>query len=300
MPYRRYRLFGLVIESPFDLSPLSPESPASTVDIKLSEGNVPATLGDVAAWGAWWSMAPSGDLLLAVPGVGRALIQRGESITFERRPGATTGEVTYGIVQSIVPPTLHQRGDIVLHASALMTPNGALCVLGHSGAGKSTVALAASRRGHSVLSDDVTPVRWLSEGPMTFAGPSAVAVWNDSRERFGGQGALLGRARERANKFVLATNAPPTAGPFPIRACVLLTEHPKADVEVSQLTGRDAFMALKVHTRGRRLAEQLHLMSYFSRIAQLAEDIPILRVGRPRKEIGAADAVLDALTGWML
>jgi hypothetical protein len=46
------------------------------------------------------------------------------------------------------------RGRLVLHASAVLTPRGAVAFAGETGQGKSTLAASLARRGFSVVADD--------------------------------------------------------------------------------------------------------------------------------------------------
>jgi hypothetical protein len=53
---------------------------------------------------------------------------------------------------------LHQRGELVLHGSAVACDAGAVGFLGAKGRGKSTLAASLYARGHTLVSDDVLVV----------------------------------------------------------------------------------------------------------------------------------------------
>src|SRR5581483_1418909 len=58
---------------------------------------------------------------------------------------------------------LHQRGMCVLHASVVELDGQAIAIMGHVGAGKSSVAGALYAAGHRVLSDDNAAIQ-ISDG----------------------------------------------------------------------------------------------------------------------------------------
>lgn len=66
--------------------------------------------------------------------------------------------VRMDVLGRVLPLALHRQGLLVLHASAVLGPSGAIAFLGPKGAGKSTVALALHRRGAAVLADDALAV----------------------------------------------------------------------------------------------------------------------------------------------
>lgn len=57
------------------------------------------------------------------------------------------------------PPTNRPDGSLQLHASTVVLNNRAVAIVGPSGVGKSTFALALMSRGAQLLADDIT---WLS------------------------------------------------------------------------------------------------------------------------------------------
>lgn len=58
------------------------------------------------------------------------------------------------LIDHMIPRALATRGDLVLHASAVATPRGAVVFAGPGGAGKSTLAARMALRGHPVMADD--------------------------------------------------------------------------------------------------------------------------------------------------
>jgi hypothetical protein len=58
------------------------------------------------------------------------------------------------LLDQVLPLLLSQRGKLVLHASAVAGPGGALAFTGPSGEGKSTLAASFSTHGYDLLTDD--------------------------------------------------------------------------------------------------------------------------------------------------
>jgi hypothetical protein len=80
------------------------------------------------------------------------------SLTRRRVDGEQDILVGYPIDEYLVARLLGRRGGVILHASSVVVEDAALVFLGHSGAGKSTMAEIASACGAEVLSDDRTIV----------------------------------------------------------------------------------------------------------------------------------------------
>jgi hypothetical protein len=66
---------------------------------------------------------------------------------------------------------LARRGAVVLHASALLDGSNAFAFVGHSGAGKSTMAQLAEKAGATVMSDDRTVLGLGSQDPTVWGTP---------------------------------------------------------------------------------------------------------------------------------
>lgn len=75
---------------------------------------------------------------------------------------------------------LHQRRRLILHASAVNIGNTAVVFLGPRGRGKSTISLALTKRGHSLLSDDLLSILINEKDfPLVFPGFPRIKILPD-------------------------------------------------------------------------------------------------------------------------
>jgi hypothetical protein len=128
--------------------------PAKAVpDILVRAGPVPEALAQAIARGPTWEIA--GDrFLFRVPAVARFLLSGGREIVFEATAGVETGDISIFLTGTVLGILLHQRGQVVLHASAVRVNGKAVLFCGSSGAGKSTLAAALAQRGFPLVTDD--------------------------------------------------------------------------------------------------------------------------------------------------
>jgi serine kinase of HPr protein (carbohydrate metabolism regulator) len=101
-------------------------------------------------------------------------------------------------LHTVLAALLHQRGCLVLHASAVLMNGGADVVSGETGAGKSTLLAALAAKGFPVVSDDVTAVRALPGGGIeVIPGPQWIHLCEDA-----------------AARLSLQSTGPPAGGPW--------------------------------------------------------------------------------------
>ncbi len=97
---------------------------------------------------------------------------------------------------------LFQRGDILLHASAIKLPNGdGIVFMGEPGAGKSTTAAAFVKAGCNIISDDLVAIRIIDQKPYLIPSFPQIKLWKKSVEGLGYSYDEVERIVEGANKF---------------------------------------------------------------------------------------------------
>ena len=208
---------GSRVASEIELPGAIPAQHAGTPDVMVRAAPVPASLDDAGKQGVTWQIA--GDrFLFQVPGVARFLLSGGREILFEPASGVAAGDVSIFLIGTVFGILLHQRGEIVLHASAVQVNGKAVLFCGSSGAGKSTLAAALAQRGFPLVADDLCAIT-LAAGAAPMVQPDGrhLKLWAQAIEKLDlaeKRGALV---RNRLEKFFVepmgALAEPPCRSP---------------------------------------------------------------------------------------
>jgi hypothetical protein len=153
-----YRAYGLRVKSAIHFPSLITLR-GQEADCAIDFGRVgpPPSRANAIASGERFRVTDAG-IYLFWNGVGTLLVRDGISITVDPEPGADENVLRSVILGAGFATLLHQRGRLVLHASAVAVGGRALVFLGTRGQGKSTLAMALHARGHALLADDVAAV----------------------------------------------------------------------------------------------------------------------------------------------
>ncbi|TGQ65558.1 MAG: serine kinase [Mesorhizobium sp.] len=149
---RFYRAYGLTIASDVILPELEPAEPAA-VDVVIAIGTIDMPKPSPET-GTVFRFAPDRQYM-AWHAVGAFLISDACRIDVEPAPGTDDALIAFPLLGPVMALLLHQRGLLVLHASAVAISGKGAIFMGDKGAGKSTTASALIRAGHELLTDDV-------------------------------------------------------------------------------------------------------------------------------------------------
>jgi hypothetical protein len=180
--------------------------------------DLPEHLPDAQRIDPWTEMAP-GSVLLTVPGIARFLIQNGSTIGVEPSPDAARGAVELFLHGPVRGTLIHQRGELPLEATTLVSPRGgAIALCGLSATGKSTLAAELCRRGWSLVADDVTRTTLTRGRALVWPCQSALKLWRDACARLGINTDELRPTREGMAKYYV--DVAPARAPAPLQAIV--------------------------------------------------------------------------------
>lgn len=277
-----YTLYSLRVASALACPELPPADTADTadtaaVDVTVDFGPVPGVESE--------SVVARQDgpdaFLIAVPGVARYHIRAGREICIDPAPGVDEGAVRLFLLGSAFGALLHQRGVTPIHGSAVAVGEAAVIFSGPQGHGKSTLAAAFSRLGHTLLSDDVCPLTveddtvWLHPAfPRLSLLPDAVAhlavplAPNDPRQPYSG-------------KHLVPV---PSFGMQRRRLAALYELHPApvAGVRLRLLSGFEAITALMGNTyRVQFVREMGQTERHFAALQEIARRVRVVRAERP-------------------
>ncbi|TPM36153.1 serine kinase [Mesorhizobium sp. B2-3-4] len=149
---RYYRAYGLTVASDVALPELESTEPAAA-DILIAIGTIdmPKPSPDAATIFRF----ETNRQYLAWAAVGAFLISDFSRIDVEPAPGVDDTLLAFPLLGPVLALLLHQRGLLVLHASAIAVAGRGAIFMGDKGAGKSTTASALIRAGHDLVTDDV-------------------------------------------------------------------------------------------------------------------------------------------------
>ena len=218
-----YRIAGLTVASEIELTGAVAASPAAAPEVTVRAGPVPEALEGVTTHGTRWEIA--GDcFLLRIPDLARFLLTGGREIVFEALPGVAPSELSIFLIGTVFGMLLHQRGYVVLHASAVRVNDRAVLFCGPSGSGKSTLAAALAQRGFPVVTDDVCALAPDADGtPVVQSDGRRLKLWEEAIAKLDLADRRGGRVNSRTEKFFVEPSAS-HAEALPLGAVYMLRE----------------------------------------------------------------------------
>ncbi len=262
---RHYRIGGLLVESSLELQGAIPATPDRAPDVVVRAGSVPTELPDATATGPNW-VASADTFLLSVPKVARYLIVEGRAVDIELEPGAEPADAQVYLLGTAFGILQHQRGRMVLHASAIAVGDSAALFCGPSGAGKSTLAAALNRRGYPCVSDDVCGIDFGSGAPVVMPDGRMLKLWSDTVSHLA-MGARKGPAiRRRTDKYYIEPESTAVDRDLPVAAVyVLRVAGPDQQPGVSRLGAADAALLLRRNAYRPRIIKEIGLEAAYLR-----------------------------------
>jgi hypothetical protein len=304
---RTYRLSGFVLESrvPLPELPSAAGTPSYAFDVVRNQRRVPRPRW-FHAWQEpggrrWASFArtPAGylvrfsrvaDFQIEHP-VGRGAVRR---IRTAPRPAVPAETVRHLFLDQVWPLVLSASGRLVLHATAVVLPEGgAVAFAGPAGAGKSTLAAAMASAGCRILSDDCLLLKKSGAGWVAVPSYPGLRLWPDTLEMLGPSAGRRSRvAHYTSKKRVAGAALPSSRRAAPLAAIYLVNPAaPHANPSSTPLDRASGLMQLVPFTYLLDWEARDQLKRSFAHLASLTESVPILRLDVPR---GASR--LDELT----
>jgi|SRR5665213_142963 len=187
----------------------------------------------------------------------RVLIEGGVRVTVELANDDDMADVRALLMGPVQAILWHQRGLLPLHASAVSANGSAIAIAGPSGTGKSTLAAQLSTLGCPALADDICIVD--SSNASVLTGQRRLRLWRSALDQLGIPVTGLPRAMSRTEKFVLITEAEPSPVRQPLAHIVLPVRTRDRSMQVKQLHGADATLAVTNVVHMLPVAHELNL-----------------------------------------
>jgi hypothetical protein len=236
---------------------------------------------------------------LTVDRVARFQVLQGNRIIVDAYPGVQAKDVRVFLLGSAFGALFHQRGMFPLHGSAVKVHEQCVVFCGASGRGKSTTAKALVNRGYALHADDICPVSVAHLGnggtPVGFPAYPQMKVWQDAWDKIGEGPSGYGRVRHVLDKYEVPAADRFNTQPLPLRRIYVLRPREQEGINISEITGRYKFTALKNQTYRFGFLEGLgQQVSHLNHAGIIGSRVPVFSVQRPRLQF-RLDELIDAL-----
>jgi hypothetical protein len=271
-----YTAYGLRIHSSLPLPELiAAQTTTPDVIIRLAKIAPPPSAKATERGPRW---ATPHEIYLAFEGLGAVLAREGRELISDPAPGVEERMARELILGPGLGVLLHQRGFLVLHASAVAVGGQAVIFMGESGWGKSSVAATLYARGHGLIADDVVPVQTTGYPTVPPAFPQ-LKVWPGVADylRDGLPAADVG---SDPGKHLLHAGRGFPKSSLPL-ACVYVLDEGD-EVRLEPLRPRDALLELLRHSYAvRLLAATGTAAAHLLQCGELVRRVPVFRLRRP-------------------
>ncbi|MEK7393964.1 MAG: hypothetical protein AAB214_15495 [Fibrobacterota bacterium] len=212
---------------------------------------------------------------LEIEGIARYHIVGGSSIEVRVDPVSDRETAWFFLKATPFGILILQRGELPLHAAALVPPGGgkALLVAGESGAGKSTTSAILAQRGWTLLNDDISRIVFAEGVPVVCPGFQSLKLNADSLALLGLDMSSAPRTRGFKEKYYWHLSG----GHFacPVGAMIVLDDPHGEPPTPGRLSGLELFREFYRQTFRPYLVVPLgYQKEHFRQISKLAGAVP--------------------------
>ena len=276
-----YTAYGLGIHSEISLPQLTPR--AINQDVTILRGSVDRTKSENADREEFILRANHKEVCFFQQNVGACLVRDGREIIVDVDSVANADFIPPFI--SVIPLAmlLHQRGLLILHASAIAVNGGVVAFLGKSGQGKSTTAGALHQLGYPIVTDDVLALDVSNPENITVL-PSFpnLRLWPESVTSLGHIPENLPQVYPNSQKRFRRVTEGFQETPLPLKKIYVLEYGTRNEIE--SLTPHQAFLEVTRQSYpGQELLKATGTVATkFQLSTKLANSISVCRLKRPR------------------
>jgi hypothetical protein len=277
-----YKAYGLVFRSEFEVDGLTVADNAVTADVEIKQAKLDVSSYPVIKGFLVREMTEDG-FLYSIRDYATFLISNGNTILVEPLTDEKEKWQMY-LLGSVMGALLQQRGFLTLHGSAVLINEKAHLILGPSGMGKSSIAMALQQKGHLFLTDDICAIKNDAVGiAHLYPGSRHTKLWKDAIDRLQVGQDNMANVRNGLPKFRLTLEDSCAEEAYPIARIFLLgiQKTNTAPIELNPLNPMGAMQALNQNVYRKYFAEQFGLEKrIFTLLGQLANQIPSTAVNR--------------------
>jgi hypothetical protein len=264
--------YGLVLQSDLKLLAAPIDTPQEA-DVIIRRGEIPSlSQQDLQAQNA---------IVGALPDIGQFYLKDGREVLYDVDHHLTDEQIAPDMMGAAMSIILIQRGNLVLHASAVSDGQSAIAFLGHSGYGKSTLAAAFREAGYGWITDDVLAITPATSNPYVTSSFPNGKLLPDTAAALGYGENDLKPLYENAAKLTYQADEYFVRDRLPLKKIYLLAWGDTN--KITPLPANKGVLAIHHYSRGlQALTTTAAKSTYFQKATQLVQQLPVACLQRRR------------------
>lgn len=306
-----YQLYNLVISSNNSLQGL-PAIPKNEPNLKVEFSSFIGNLQPLSNRFMQWSLPGGEPWLSCAKTDGGYLLRFNELADFEidktgskiicrPRPAIPEDTIQHLLLDQVIPLVINLRGGEALHASAILTPRGAVAFAGPAGSGKSTITASLLKMGYPFVSDDCLTLQEKDQNIYATPAYPGLRLWKDAEAHlFGLNGSNKSVAHYTSKLRVDIEESPGIYSPEPkpfVRLYDIMNSpetDETSDITIEKLSPRDSFMALVRCVFRLDITDNRMLRRQFCFLERVVSTVSVRRLIFPR-DFALLPAVQEAI-----
>lgn len=298
----KYWGFGLNIASELEMPELV-QLDFEKADIQIKLGKTPLAINTTPQFYRSIVSMSETEYLLKFPNQANYYVYDGKEIVIEKLEGSDDASVRLFLLSNAMAAILHQRNQILMHASSILTEEGVVLFCGESGAGKSTLVTALLQMNHKVFSDDVCVLKDINNQICVVPSYPMIKLWEDSFLKVGNWKANEHpKLRPELPKYAIYFHEVFNTNPKSIKSIVILEKSKTIDSpSLIKLTNYQSFLELQNHTyRPMQTSAMKRKDTKFKLISSLSQQTTVFKIIRPYNHINSIESILDLIKPLLL
>lgn len=282
----KYWGYGLHILSDIEFPELYPID-FEDVDVTIKQGKVPEELSGEGVIKKVFSSISGTEYLWNIRTVAKYYAGFGNNVIYEPVEGVDIHSVRLFLLGTAMAAILYQRGDIPLHASAIVR-NGKLTLFaGDSGTGKSTLIARLATAGYELFTDDVCVLQHIADGAHEIHGTASypmMKLWDDAISQIDSEKFTRNfKVRPQLPKFGQFFYESFNTQVLPVEKIYILSPKDSAQgISIQRLSPINAFRQLEKQAYKYQLIVNTELRAlHFSLLSRLTAGVPVYEITRP-------------------
>lgn len=222
--------------------------------------------------------------IVRFPGFADFALAKGDwSVACTPVPGALSRNLRDLFNNQVVPLILGYKGNLVLHASAVVAKSGVLAFVGPTGRGKSTLAASFAKSGFPFLTDDGLILDRIDGRYLVKPNVPHFRLREDSElALFGGPRSETESAGLNKRRIASSRSIPFQETPVDLRAIYILGTGLAAETQIAPLKPATALSVLMAHSFILDVEDRTRVRAHFGRLAELVRFAPCFALDYPR------------------